>query len=913
MGHVFISYARKDGTEYSQRLYHDLKAQGISVWRDNLINPAADFSGEIDEAIENASHVVVIVTGDIKRKDSFVRLEISAALVQQKPIIPLVFPGGYRPITIINHTYINFADWDAGLAMLLQRLKNLAAEETDPQTQREYELAYLQAIGQQYDHWRDLYTDMAATVRVEESKVKLKAAAQRMIEMRHAIHQQIDHSLDAEKGKTVKTESLDELREGLRNYRRVALIGDPGAGKTTTLQRLAYEYASAAAEESSEPYSLPLPLFVRLGAYTGEDFTSFLETAFGGLPLRDYLPKRVVLLLDGLNEMPTVHHGKLEEWLRRNPDVAVMVSCRKLDYIERKLPLQRVDVQALDLERIRLFMSNYLEDEDRDALFWALAGYDARRAWAWYQQEQSDASYRHFFAGNDSPGFGYEPERKLLDHLRQQHREQQALPDMLGVVTNPFLLSIVIELFALSGEPPRNKGDLFGRFVALLLEERGKSAVRPERPWVDEAQQQRALAALAYRMQSEKTGTSVNAEFVRQTFQQAIPEVDAGLLLYFAISASILEQTDTVRFSHQLLQEYFAAYEMGEDLRRGVPASKYFPSNEWWTPTGWEETALLLAGMLGDASAVVTWLTPVQPDLAYKVATESGAACTRQALQALYEPGPGARRSPYAVAEWGRLNHENDKRPGVGLRPDGLPDILWCDIPAGTFLYGDDKEPITIPYSFKMSKYLITYAQYQCFLDAPDFDAAAWWADMPSDVVKRYDQYWPISNHPRETVTWYQAVAFTRWLTARYRAVGLLTAEEEIRLPSEIEWEYAARGTDGREYPWGDGYRVGYANCDEQGRGVGPYFLHCTTAVGSYPQGASPFGLLDMSGNVWEWCLNKYYDTGDISIDVTGARRALRGGSFYGSDVSFRAFYCDFLDPDDNFSILGFRCALFSP
>jgi hypothetical protein len=151
---------------------------------------------------------------------------------------------------------------------------------------------------------------MAATARIEEQKVKLKPAAQRMIEMRHAIHQQIDHRLDAEQGRTIKTESLDELRDGLRNYRRVALIGDPGAGKTTTLERLAYEYASAAAEETDEPYRQPLPLLARLGAYTGEDFAQFLEASFGGLQLRDYLPDRVVLLLDGLNEMPSAQHGR---------------------------------------------------------------------------------------------------------------------------------------------------------------------------------------------------------------------------------------------------------------------------------------------------------------------------------------------------------------------------------------------------------------------------------------------------------------------------------------------------------------------------------------------------------------------------------------------------------------------------
>ncbi len=889
MAQIFISYARKDGTNASLGLYEALQADGIGAWRDNRIDPTVDFTGEIETAINDATHVVVIVTPDLKRADSFVRLEIGYALTQKKPIIPLVLPGGHRPIVIINHTYISFADWDVGYAQLKERLKNPAVETIDPQTQREFELAYLQQVGQQYDHWRDLYTDMAATARIEEHKVKLKPAAQRMIEMRHRIHQRIDHSLDAEKGKTVKTESLDELRDGLRDYRRVALIGDPGAGKTTTLERLAYEYASTAADESDEPYTEPLPLFVRLGAYTGEDFAQFLEASFGGLQLKDYLPGRLVLLLDGLNEMPPAYHDKIDAWLRANPDVAVIVSCRKLDYVERKLPLQRVDVAPLDLERIRLFMGNYLEDDDRERLFWALAGHDARRAWVWYQPKNNDATYREFFMADDKPGKDWVPERKLLDAMRQRFREAQRLPDMLDVVKNPFLMQIVIEIFALSGEPPRNKGDLFGRFVDLLLEERGKTAVREDRPWMDERKQKQALAALAYRMQTEGTGTSVGEVFVHEIFARTLPDEDTELLLYLAVSASILDQTDTVRFSHQLLQEYFAAYEMGEDLRRGVPASKYFPSDNWWEPTGWEETALLLAGMLGDATQVVRWLTPVQPDLAYRVATESGAKCDATALKALYEPAEGARRSPYAVAEWGRLNHEQDKRPGVGLRPDGLPDIVWCDVPAGTFIMGADNQSDnprreeSIAYDFKIATYPVTFAQFQAFIDSGEFDDPAWWEGFPEQYrpQRMSEQNNPYRNHPRDNVSWYQALAFSRWLDAKYRTAGLMPSGLQIRLPLETEWEYAARGSDGREFPWGDGYRVGYANLDEQETGDGPYFLYKTTAVGNYPQGSSPFGVLDMSGTIWEWCLNEYNDPSVIDGFNSGNSKVLRGGSFF--------------------------------
>jgi formylglycine-generating enzyme required for sulfatase activity len=147
-------------------------------------------------------------------------------------------------------------------------------------------------------------------------------------------------------------------------------------------------------------------------------------------------------------------------------------------------------------------------------------------------------------------------------------------------------------------------------------------------------------------------------------------------------------------------------------------------------------------------------------------------------------------------------------------------------------------------------------------------------------------------------------MAFCRWLSNR---LGY-----EIRLPTEAEWEKAQRDEDGRDYPWGYGYRAGFANVDEKAAGVGPVFLEQTTAVGLYPQAASPYGVEDLAGNIWEWCLNEFEDI-DRTRPGGDAARALRGGSWYGAPEEAGASFRYGNKPVVRSLIIGFRLACASP
>jgi formylglycine-generating enzyme required for sulfatase activity len=225
--------------------------------------------------------------------------------------------------------------------------------------------------------------------------------------------------------------------------------------------------------------------------------------------------------------------------------------------------------------------------------------------------------------------------------------------------------------------------------------------------------------------------------------------------------------------------------------------------------------------------------------------------------------------------------------------------LEWCEVPAGSVVIQGVPRPVR---AFRMAKYPVTWAQYELFVKEGGYDVPGYWteAGWAWKGARRQpacwnDPEWHVHDHPVNGVTWYEAYACTRWLST--------TTKREINLPTEGQWQRAAQGDEGREYPWGNEFDPTRCNTTESALGR-------TTPVTYYPNGASPFGVLDLSGNVWEWCLPKwtapYQFPEDLEVEGTQVR-VQRGGAFDFDPTHARVAFRDDTRPSNHRTHDGFR------
>ncbi len=930
MPHIFLSYSRKD-TEFVDKLERDLNARGIVTWRDRSGIPpgSPEWHNEIADALDDASAVVLIVT-ESSDESRWVAREVLYADQKGLPVIA-VLPSNFSPrehlrLIMISAQPVRFDDpaHENGLVRLVAALADIE-KQSRPSAKtaadgRISELQYLDFLlaEMKADLRTARYVNLGAT---RESAVLQQLPSIQLDEF-ELFFNRLEPLVKAERihGEAIdpSEKPVEDAREPLMKRGRFILLGDPGSGKTTTLQQLAIDLARAA---QHDPVA-PLPVFVRLQSYTGEEpFAQFVQRQLG--PLQNEYERlltegRLTLQCDALSEMQRQEYGRnfVEDVRNYLQDLHCwVVSCRVQDYREElnALPdVVKVRLKPLDLPRIKQVIDRrFYEEPERAAALWAdLNGSnDLLETWKAFEVARKEDSFWERPSGRDFP----DDIKQCLPDPRQSLRlfeDWKAMHDdprcVLLLCRNSFMLFMVCETFGRVGKLPPNRGALFANFVDNLLRREEANSYATGRAWIGTETIRRALTQVAYAMQKSEMGTEIRrteAESVL-SLQQGIS--DPTLLLRLAASASLLDVGERVRFSHELLQVYFDTAEMAMAMEEKRSATEFWPVRNWWEPQGWEETAFRLAWMCGDPESVARWIAPAQPALAYKVLTkgineikpdemrpETLAVLLDGAITKKREVNPAGRAMAYRVIGSFRA----DRRPGVGLRPDGTPDIAWAEtIKAGVFDMGGDQEAdhawkgaqFSLDYPFWIARYPVTNVQYGAFVCANGYGegcywtkAGLWWTQNRAEHnLGGYNQ-WCISNHPVSDVHWLEAYAFTQWLD-ELRQVGKIVlppgtpSDYVLRLPTEAEWEKAARYPDSRKFPWGNEPDITKLNSYENGIGE-------TSAVGIFPVGVSSTGAYDLSGNVAEWCLSQWSEEYHFpeNNDPEGIEaRVVRGGSY---------------------------------
>jgi formylglycine-generating enzyme required for sulfatase activity len=738
----------------------------------------------------------------------------------------------------------------------------------------------------------------------------------------------------------------------LKRHEGLIVLGDPGAGKSTFLKFLALTLATGQGEvlglEARLPVLLPLSAYAKALATQNISLEQFIPVHYRRdlgveLPINAMLEKALeeggaLLLLDGLDEVKDLSQRHLvvkrvEDFFsfRRRAGNKFVLTSRIIGYSEvrpRVEGLGECTLVDLEEEEIELFVDKWTGALERAAR-------------------------------GDTPIAAFEAEREREELLGAIRRN----PGVRSLAANPLLLTILALMKRQGVTLPERRVELYEKYVETLLKHWNLARSLDGRSGrdLDSVETLRILPPLALWMHQSSPGVGlVKEQELHRNLEQAFrdrrredPEQAAWAFLNDVREhAGLLVERGGRQYSfiHLTFQEYLAAVALvqkgQQDIKEIVAALAEHVGEDTW-----HEVSLLTIGYLGiiqqrdeAASAVVEALldsAPGKPGQAVVLVGEAVAdggeglvtpPCRQKVIHALLhamrDPPIEAKRRATAGEVLARLG---DPRPEI-MTVEAMP---FCWVPRGPFLLGstnddamayDNEKPqqrYLIDYDYWISRFPITEAQFRAFIE--DTGRAL---DNPDSLRNSH-------NRPVVWVSWPEALSFCDWLTRRWRQQDRLPEGWEVTLPSEPEWEKAARGgleipecpliepafpierqvklqknpLPGRRYPWGDALNPERANYDDSEIGE-------VSAVGCFPQGASPYGGEEMSGNVWEWTRSLWADypypdqekprrqREDLRAE---GRRVLRGGAFHANAKYVRCAYRYSDLPDDRDNRLGFR------
>jgi formylglycine-generating enzyme required for sulfatase activity len=725
--------------------------------------------------------------------------------------------------------------------------------------------------------------------------------------------------------------TLGDLRplsalEAVALNRRLLLLGDPGAGKTTFIHALCLALADNEFLELGQWGSQErLPVAVNLGGFArwlgtrslpADAIASLLwdyvcydlhqhQLDFVAVPLQQALERgRVQVLLDALDEVRPellrIVLKTLTAFEQHYPKVWLLVTCRVVYYQQAssRLPKEFTLLQLAPFDQAKT----------------------ERYITAWFGEL---AKVDRAFVGERAVQFS-----KAVVQIK---------PLILNF--NPLLISLMMLVYAHEGLLLYHRAMLYERAIDILLwrwqgGKAGNDLVarlhQVGRGMADLLRVLRRLAVAVHSSGSE-TKAGITKPLLLQTLADLHPNQDPdwthAVMKQLCCRSGLWVEQEPGEFVFSLrpFQEYLVGVHLALSKNFVASATKRLGEEDLW-----REVVLLaidykvnVQGELDTPLELASALCPPrepQIDSDWRMVQLAGEVLLAIGLKRMAElkessskPLKRVRRQLAALVERGRLGPGERQQAasvlgGIG-DPRFDPQRLYLPyryngeidrsggfvrIPPGSFWMssqeGDKRgKLIEIPYIYWLARYPVTVIQFSGFVaDAGYADERWWWTEAAARWLREarttapdhWEYQLPHANRPVTGVSWFEARAYCAWLDAKLRALNgdPLPPERQVRLPTESEWEKAARGSDLLPYPWG------YKEWNEQRANVWESSIGHATPVGMYPQGATASGLHDLAGNVWEWTLSGWQESTAASLSLAeigeDERRVLRGGSW---------------------------------